>query len=82
MSHLLQLPVVAVRASCMEGSSAAGMEWCGKQGSMGEWCRWALPVRAAGAFAGVAAGIGARTWASTQTSCSTTASAADINILL
>jgi hypothetical protein len=37
MSHLSQLPAVAARVPCMEGSVAVGMEGRGKQGSMGEW---------------------------------------------
>jgi len=49
----------------MEGSSALGMEGCGKQESVWEWRGWALPVRAAGAFVGVAAGIGVQTRGST-----------------
>jgi hypothetical protein len=55
-------------ASCMEESSAGGMEGHGKQGSEEEWRGWALLVRVAGVGAGVAAGVGVRTRGSVQMS--------------
>jgi hypothetical protein len=48
VSHMPQLPAAAAGAPCMEGSGAADVEACGKQESVGEWRRWAPPVRVAG----------------------------------
>ena len=51
VSHLSQPPAAATGAPCMEESDAAGVEGCGNQGSVREWCERAPPMRAVGAGA-------------------------------